>query len=171
MIRRLALRQIDRFERQVGASLDYVRFMVKTSLRASLKFAKFVRLSSYRRVLSADTQAVAAIVATRAADCGPCVQMAVRLAQQSGASREVLAAAVERRPDDLPKDLGDVYRFAEAVTHQSHDLDELRERVRARYGDEGLVELALTIGFTTVFPITKRALGYAISCEQTTVRV
>lgn len=171
MIRRLILGQIDRFERKAGASLDYARFMVRTSLRAFLKFAKFVKLSSYRRVLSADAQAVAAIVATRAADCGPCVQIAVSLARQSGASRDVLAAAVEQRPDDLPDALVDVYRFAEAVAHQRENLDDLRERIRSRFGDEGLVELALAIGFTTVFPVAKRALGYAVSCQRVTVHV
>ena len=67
--------------------------------------------------------------------------------------------------------LADVYRFAEAVTQRGENLGELRERARARYGDEGLIELALAIGFSTVFPVVKRALGYPVSCERVTVRV
>jgi hypothetical protein len=38
-------------------------------------------------------------------------------------------------------------------------------------GDEGLVEMALAIASCRVFPITKRALGYAVSCSAVAVRV
>lgn len=44
-------------------------------------------------------------------------------------------------------------------------------RLRERYGEEGLVELALAIASARVFPVTKRALGYALSCSKVEVRV
>jgi hypothetical protein len=49
--------------------------------------------------------------------------------------------------------------------------DSLRECIRQRYGDEGLIEMALAIASCRAFPVTKRALGYAVSCSKTAVRV
>jgi hypothetical protein len=45
----------------------------------------------------------------------------------------------------------------------------LREQLQNRYGDAGLVELALAISSSQVYPITKRALGYATSCAKVTL--
>ena len=47
----------------------------------------------------------------------------------------------------------------------------MRERVRERYGEEGLVELALGIAAARVFPVVKRALGYATSCALVKVKI
>jgi hypothetical protein len=47
--------------------------------------------------------------------------------------------------------------------------DGLREQPRNRYGDAGLVELALAISSSQVYPITKRALGYATHCAKVTL--
>jgi hypothetical protein len=43
--------------------------------------------------------------------------------------------------------------------------------MRLRYGDEGLVELALAIASCRTFPVTKRVLGYAVSCSDVAVHV
>src|SRR5260370_41116536 len=47
----------------------------------------------------------------------------------------------------------------------------LRERIRLRYGDEGLIEMALAIATCRGFPTIKHALGYAVSCAAEEVRV
>ena len=77
---------------------------------------------------------------------------------------EQIQAVMDRDVDSLPEALADVYRFTEAVVEKTGAEDELRERLRGRYGDEGLIELAMAIAGARVFPITKRALGYAKSC-------
>ena len=60
---------------------------------------------------------------------------------------------------------------AEAVVKRSGQENALRERIRQRYGDEGLIELALAIAACRTFPVTKRVLGFAVSCSEVTVRV
>ena len=86
--------------------------------------------------------------------------------QKSGGSNRVVL-----RVDDLPAELADVYRFAEEVVKASGEEDSYRERIRGHYGEEGLVELAMGIAFSRVFPTTKRALGYAKSCSVVRVEV
>jgi alkylhydroperoxidase family enzyme len=171
MLRRFILARIAAAEKQLGVPLEYCRFMIRVSLRASLKFAKFLAVDEYRRVLPPAPCYVARIVAVRDADCGTCVQIAVNQAKKAGLPAELLRAVLDGKLDGLPEDVREAYRFAEAVVTASGEEDALRERIRLRYGDEGLIEMALAIASCRVFPMIKRALGYAVSCSAVPVRV
>ena len=171
MLSKLILRRLDAEELALGASLDYVRYIVRSSRSAFFKFALFMPLAKYRRKLPAAPYHVARIVATRDEDCGTCVQIEVNLARQDGVSAETLRAVLADSPEQLTTELAEVYHFARAVVAASGDEEELRPRIRARYGDEGLVELALGIAAARMFPITKRALGYATSCALVEIQV
>jgi alkylhydroperoxidase family enzyme len=171
MLRRLILGRIAAAEKTLGVPLDYCRFIVRTSLRAFFKFAKFLAVDEYRRVLPPGPCYVARIVAVQHDDCGTCVQIAVNQAKKAGVPAEVVRAVLDGRLDDLPEELRDAYRFAEAVVKASGEEDAIRERIRLRYGDEGLIEMALAITSCRVFPVTKRALGYAVSCSKVAVSV
>jgi alkylhydroperoxidase family enzyme len=171
MIHRLIEWRLRALEREVGGSADYLRHILRVSFGAFRAFMKFGALARYRRALPPEPCYVAQLVATRDEDCGACVQIVVNLARKHGVAPEILRAALADRPDDLPPDLADVYRFAAAVVAASWDEGPLRERLRARYGEAGLVELALAIASCRVFPVTKRALGYATSCSRVEVSV
>jgi alkylhydroperoxidase family enzyme len=145
--------------------------MVRVSLRASFKFAKFLAVDEYRRVMPPGPIYVARIVAVRDEDCGTCVQIAVNQATKAGVSAQVLRSVLDGKLDDLPEELRDAYRFAEAVVTRNGEEDALRERIRLRYGDEGLIEMALAIASCRTFPTVKRALGYAVHCSEVAVRV
>jgi alkylhydroperoxidase family enzyme len=171
VIRQLILLKLASEERKLGESLDYVRHILRTSLGAFLKFIKIMPLAQYRRVLPPGPYHVAQLVATRDEDCGTCVQIEVNMAKKDRVDPGIIHLVLDRRPEELPDDLADVYRFAEAVVTSSGEEGPARERIRARYGEKGLVELALAIASCRVFPITKRALGYAQSCSAVQVRV
>ena len=171
MLRRFLLSRIAAAEKDLGVSLEYCRYIARVSLRASFKFAKFLAVDEYRRVLPAGPCYVARIVAVRDEDCGTCVQIAVNQAKKAGVPATQLQAVLDGRVADLPEELQDAYRFAEAVVTRSGDEETLRERIRLRYGDEGLIEMALAIATCRVFPVTKRALGYAVSCSKVAVHV
>src|SRR5882672_8257514 len=115
MIRRIILSRIAAAEKQLGVPLDYCRFIIRVSLRAFFKFAKFLAVDEYRRVLPPGPFYIARIVTTRHEDCGACVQIAVNQAKKAGVPAELLRAVLDGRLDDLPEELRDVYRFAEAV--------------------------------------------------------
>jgi alkylhydroperoxidase family enzyme len=171
MLRRLILARITSVEKEWGVSLDYCRFIIRVSLRAAFKFAKFLAVDEYRRVLPAGPCYVARIVALRHEDCGTCVQIAVSQAKKAGVPAEVLRAVLDGKWESLPEELRDACRFAEAVVTLNGEEDALRERLRLRYGDEGLIEMALALASCRAFPTVKRALGYAIRCSAVTVRV
>jgi len=171
MLRRFILSRIAAAEKKLGVPLEYCRFIVRVSLRAFFKFTKFLAVDEYRRVLPPGPCYVGRIVATRHEDCGTCVQIAVNQARKAGVPAEVLRAVLDGKLDDLPEELRDACRFAEAVLTANGEEDSLRERIRLRYGDEGLVEMALAIATCRVFPTIKRALGYAVSCSAVAVRV
>jgi len=171
MIRNLILKQLAREERSLGESLDYVRHILRTSLPAFFKFALFTPLSQHRRKLPPTPYRVARIVATRDEDCGTCVQIEVNLARRDGVPDDVIHAVLNDRHEDLIPELSEIYRFTKAVVEATGHEEELRQRIRERYGEEGLVELALGMAAARVFPVTKRALGYATSCALVEIKV
>ncbi len=171
MIRRIIEGRISAAERTLGVPADYMRHILRTSLRAFLKFIKIMPLANYRRALPAEPYHVARLVAVRDEDCGTCVQIEVNLAKQDGVSAGVLRAALESRPDDLAPSVADAYRFAEEVVKASGEEGPYRERLLRHYGEEALVELAMAIAVCRIFPVTKRALGYAQSCSMVSVEV
>lgn len=171
MIRWLISKRLTVSEQRIGVPQEYLRHMLRVSLRAFWTFARFVPLANYRRALPASEFHVARIVATRDADCGACVQIAVNLARQNGVPAEILRHVLAFRPEHLPAELADIYRFAEAVVRGDGSAAELRQRIRQRYGEEALIELAMAIAMCRVFPFTKRALGDAESCSRVQVHV
>lgn len=172
MIQAIVNRQISKAERNLGVSLEYARYMARVSLPAFWRVARFTKLLQARHSAALrDALHVASIVSAMGDDCGSCVQIGVRLARRAGVERDVVAAVVHRESERLPADLRDVYHFADAVMANRDDQHELRERVRRRFGERGLVELSEAIAMHRVFPTLKRALGYATTCARVTVEV
>lgn len=99
------------------------------------------------------------------------MQIEVNLALKAGLERDPLRSVLERAPERLPSELAAVDRFAEAVVTATQTEGGLRGRLRQRYGEEALVELALAIATCRAFPIIKRALGYGRSCAAVPIRL
>jgi alkylhydroperoxidase family enzyme len=171
MIRWLINKRLDSAERQLGESIDYARHILRVSLRAFLRYARFLSVAGYRRALPRNVMHVAQLVAVRDEDCGNCVQIGLNVARADGVPVDQLQAVLDQRPDALPPELADAYRFAEAVVTANGRDAEYRERIRARYGEEALVEFALAMASCRTFPVVKRALGYSTSCNATRFRL
>lgn len=171
MLRRLISWKLDSVERELGVSMDYLRHILRYSLPGFMKFAKIIPLAEFRRELPAEPYFVAVLVATQNADCGTCVQIGVNQAKKAGIRADIINAVIQGRPDELPDELADVYRFAASVVQADNLEGELREKIRDRYGEAGLVEMALAMGVSRIFPTTKRALGYAKSCAAVSLEV
>lgn len=168
MIRRIIELKLAGEERKLGVSLDYVRAIRDASLGAFLRFVKLLGATDYRKRLSAEELFVARLAAARAADCGSCLETEASLARAAGVPEEVVGALLPGGGGALRPELEEIAAFTRAVlvTDGSADAerDRLREVLRARVGDAGLVELALAIGVGGAFPSIKRALGYSRSC-------
>ncbi|MGD9857428.1 MAG: hypothetical protein AB7U20_20995 [Planctomycetaceae bacterium] len=171
MLRWLIHRKLNAEERRLGESVDYLRHVVDVSPAMFLRFASIMPFANSRKVLPKDAWFVAQIVALQDADCGTCVQIAVNLARQSGVDPDLLQAALDGNLDDMPPEMAVIYRFTRAVVTAEEDDDALRETLRRRYGERGLIELSYAIAGSRIFPIVKRTLGYAKSCKLVTVKV
>jgi hypothetical protein len=164
MIRAFLRRMIARTEKQLGVPLDESHYMLEHSPGATLAFSTVQIWANRHKAVPVDAYYVAKIAAYLEEDCGSCLQIAVNLALKSGVSRELVRNAAQGREDLLSAELRDVYRFAAKQANRI-DSDELRDRIRARYGDEGLIELAMAIASARMFPAFKRTIGFAKSCS------
>jgi 4-carboxymuconolactone decarboxylase len=79
----------------------------------------------------------------------------VRLGLQAGLTQEQIDAIAERRTpqfDDADDRL--VYEFAHSYYQNHRVSDDIYERVRARWGDKGVVDLAGLIGYYSFVSVT-----------------
>lgn len=166
MIERWIEKQVAKAERETGESAEWLRDVARASRGAFLKFAAFMPLARLNGAAPAEALAVAKLVAAMHEDCGPCVQTVVNLSVAGGVDPAVLEAVLDAAPERLSDDLRAVYHYAKAVAAAAPEAGEWVEEVRRRYGQAALVNLALGIAATRVFPTAKRGLGYALSCQK-----
>lgn len=171
MLEWIVNRLLARRERQLGVSLEYIRHIYRISPAGFAALRQAMPLTQFRQTLPLDAYSVGRLVAARHEDCGSCVQIEVNLARQGGVSPDILRAVLNDRPEELPTSLAQVYHFARCVVATDGTEEPYREAIRQRYGEQGLVELALGIASCRIFPTTKRALGYATSCAQVAVEI
>jgi hypothetical protein len=166
LLDRLAIRP---FERAFNYDAGYMRALLAASPATFLKFSMVTGLVP-RRDAPAEALAAAGVVATLREDCGPCTQIGVDIAVKSGVDRRVLRAILA---GDLPG-MGETpalaYRFAQASLDRDLEAaDPLRGEIVRRWGERGLVAIALTLTTARMYPTLKYALGYGKTCSKVTV--
>jgi alkylhydroperoxidase family enzyme len=164
-------RQLDSLERSLGASVDYLRHLARMSNSAFFKFMGFVPMAAHhggtpRRMLFA-----ARFLATQREDCGTCVQIVVNQAIRENVSVEIIQALIDDDPSGLDQETRLVVEFTRAVLDNTDDQERLREELRASTGERAIVDLSLAIASARVFPMLKRSLGYAVSCQKVNLRI
>ncbi|PWR19686.1 hypothetical protein [Zavarzinia compransoris] len=171
MLRWLYARLIDRSERRLGQSADWLRDILDSSPAGFRKFGLFMALAGHRAHAPAALWHLSRIAADQTEDCGPCVQIAVDAALAAGVDPGLLRAAVARRPEAMGDLESLTYRFAAAVAAGGDEAEELRQALEARLGRAAMADLAIAIATARVFPALKRGLGHARSCRRVEVRV
>jgi hypothetical protein len=170
MIRWLIERKLKKFEREFDYDATYAREIMDGGLGAILQFSKAAKLSEYRKGVPLEAWYAAKVATIFADDCGPCTQLVVKMAERAGVKAETLRAVLAGDPAKLGPDEALAYQFARAV--HERDLqrsDELRREIVKRWGQRGLVSLALMMTGTRIYPQVKYALGHGHAC--TLVRV
>jgi hypothetical protein len=170
-IRKLLHEMIGKMEAGLGMEAPHMHFIIDTSIGAFLDLMFALKLSKHREVLPSEAAHLARIVATQSADCGSCLQFAVKTALKEGMRPEWIEAALDHRPQALPRELREIYEFTGHLLQHTYAEDELRESIRARYGDRGLVDVAFAIASAQVMPLTKQALGFAKSCSKVELKI
>jgi AhpD family alkylhydroperoxidase len=156
-------------ERQIGgASMDYAYHLRDVAPSRLWRFSMIKTVEGGRKFTPADVYHAAGMAAAMTEDCGPCVQIHVNLALKDGVDADVLRSLAARKFDRVPADVALGFAYGEAVS-QGAMADEMRDQIRAKWGEQGLIELAFTIATARFYPAVKRGMGYAHTCERVVI--
>ncbi|MEZ5885838.1 MAG: hypothetical protein R3D56_02905 [Paracoccaceae bacterium] len=164
MLKLLAHRLVGRFGRRYRYDTGYMKEMIEEDFAGFRRFAKLADLSAYGFGLPSGPLFAAKFIATRAAGCGPCVELVIRMAEEAGVSRAALAA-IARKGCPADPDMRLAADFAEAVVTNGAGLPDLLEAVEARFGRRGRTGLSVAIATAHFYPMVKRGMGHARDCD------
>jgi hypothetical protein len=141
----LANSRLDAFEHEWSYDASYMRTIFGAGVGAMRAMLALERISKFRKGIPLAPWFAAKIVAARAEDCGPCVQLVVDMAARAGVPAATLRAIVAHDHDALPDDVSLAVRFTEATLAHAHEAGTLRDEIVARWGNDGVVSLAFAI--------------------------
>lgn len=161
-------RYINRTERRYGYDATYMHELLDTSPDAFRRFAKMQTAGgTYRGSAPRDAWFAAALAGALLEDCGPCVQIVTDMAVHAGMKDEIIAALLSGTPTDADAQLG--FDYGRSLLNGSNDLDTLRETIENKWGKTALIALSLRAMSARNFPVLKRAMGHARTCQRVRV--
>lgn len=156
--------QLEAFGQKYDYDIGYMVQLLEDSPRAFEAFAAAQAMGRVYQKLPLDAAYVARVTAMKTDDCGPCLNLGLKMGVEAGIDRELLANAV-KAPDKLPAPLKDIHdHTVAALLNEGDDADRM-ERIRQEYGIEAFAELAVIITGCRIYPTLKRAMGMAAYCE------
>lgn len=164
MLKWFMKRKLKAFGTAFDYDTSYMQDLVDLDPAAGIAVARLSAAASYRAGAPAAAWFAAKLVAAMSEDCGPCVQLGVRMAERSGVADSDLRAIVARDVGRMSAEASLGYRFAEALLARSAALDGLREEIVARWGRKALGAISIGIVTTRTFPALKYALGHGQAC-------
>jgi hypothetical protein len=162
-------RKLNAFERHNGYDAAYLHEVLDTDLDAFLKFGRATGLHQYRKDVPLDVYFAATLTSSMQADCGPCTQLGVGFALQSGLDASLVAAVIGGNLEALPPDAALGVRFARAVLAHAAEVDDYREEISKRWGERAVLALAFGIMASQLYPTLKYALGHGKACTRVEV--
>lgn len=154
---------------QIGdVNMDYAYHLRDVAPSRLWRFSFIKVVEGDRKYTPADVYHAAGMAAAMVEDCGPCVQIHVNLALKDGVDGNVLRSLAARRLDQVPAHVALGFKYGEAVAKGAM-ADEMRDEVRAKWGEKGLIELAFAIATARFYPALKRGMGFAHTCERVVV--
>jgi len=170
MLKWLIRRGISAFERRWGYDATYMHEVAeKAGVGAMLPMNGLQKLGAYRRDIPKEAYYAAAIVASKAADCGPCLQLGISMADAAGVAPSVVRAALRDDREGLPESARLAYDLARSVVARDGSGEAARTEILRRYGHRALVSLAYAMVVANAYPTLKYALGYGHTCARVRV--
>lgn len=152
------------FGRHFDYDVGYLLELADASPEAFRAFEAAMPMSRVQKAASTEALHIAKIAAMRAQDCGPCTELALKIAREAGVAEPVIQGAL-RGGRSLDAAQLDIHDYARAVA-LNEELDaDLLPRLRARLGEAALAEIAVNLVGMRLYPTLKRALGHAKSCS------
>ena len=168
MLKSFLHRYIRGYEKRYGYDASYMHDMTDISTAAFNRFA-FVQMvgGQWKGQAPRDPWHAAGIARALVEDCGPCVQIASDIAIEGGMPAATIAALLAGTPTDTDSQLG--FDYGRALLHGSENLDDLRETIEKKWGKTALLAISLHAMTARNFPVIKRALGHAKTCQRVRV--
>lgn len=166
MFRWLLRRMITKFERDYHYDASYARDLIDHAPFALFWLFLAPRIARRPRSLPNDAWIAAGLVGVMEADCGPCTQLGVQMAQQQGVGDDVLRAVIAGDEDAMSDDVRLATRYARASLRHEIEADGLREEIVRRWGKDALARLAYLLSVSGLFPAVKYALGHGQACTR-----
>lgn len=161
---------IGRFEARYNYDATYIRDLLEASPKALRAFQGVRTLSAYREGAPAAALAAAGLVATMSEDCGPCVQIGVKIAEENHVPADVLRGILTGDHTLMGQEASLAWRFAKAsLARDLERSDALRDDLLERWGPKGLAAIALAIASARVYPTVKYAMGHGKACSRVQV--
>ena len=143
MFRYFIKHMILKFGKRYDYDVGYMLHMLETTPEVMNAFNALSKLDSARKTTPVNAHMAAKILGVLNEDCGPCVQLAVDMARESGMAPDQIEAVLTGDQAAMSSDTALSYRFASAIIARSGDEDAAREAVRSAYGDAAVIELTL----------------------------
>jgi hypothetical protein len=167
MLTWFAKRYLDKFERDWNYDVDFMRdVLAQGGLEALAPMNGLSKMQNYRRDVPLDVYFTAALLATRHGDCGPCLQLGVRMAQRAGVSPSAISAVLSGDRDAMSDSVRLGYDFARAVLSRDGRDGAAREELRKRYGSRAIIALSYAIALGGFYPAFKYAFGVGHACQK-----
>ena len=169
MLKDMLTRWIDGFERQWGYDASYMREVIQANPASFVKFAFGTRAADTRAAPS-EALFAATLAGVLTEDCGPCAQLGVDMALESGIDPTVVRAVLAGDVVAMGEAAGLAYRFAKAsLARDMETADPLRDEIVRRWGEKALVAIGLSLVASRMYPTLKYALGHGKACSKVTV--
>jgi len=155
---------LEQFGRHFDYDNGYIVQLLEDSPQGYAAFAAAQGMPNLHKALPPEAFYVAKVAVMKAEDCGPCMNLSLKMGAEQGIDRELLKQIVQD-PQSLPAPLRDIHDHAAAVIRNENDDADRMERIRNHYGVEAFAELAVVIVGCRMYPTLKRAMGMASHCE------
>jgi len=167
MLKWFARKWLDKFERAWDYDVDYMRDVLDAGGYEAIKpMLALQKVAAYRGDCPRDALFAASIVAARAGDCGPCLQLGVKMAERAGMAPAQIAAVLTGDRDAMSEDVHVAYDFARgAIARDGWDVP-AREAAIERFGKRAMIAMSYAIAVAGFYPAFKYALGAAHSCQR-----
>lgn len=151
------------FGQHYDYDVGYLLELADASPEAFRAFEAAMPMARVQKAASTEALHIAKIAGMRAQDCGPCTELALKIAREAGVAESVIQGAL-RGGKGLDSAQRDIHDYARAVA-LNEDMDPaLLPRLEARLGKAALAEIAVNLVGMRLYPTLKRALGHAKSC-------
>lgn len=161
----IAKKRLDAFERRWRYDAGYMKEIVdEAGVGALMPAGALEKVGTYQRDVPVAVYYAAKLTSTRAADCGPCLQLVTSMAESAGVSHSVLRALVMGDRDALSEEIRLGVDLAEATVARDGRGAAARQQILARWGRRALVSLAYAIVAGQAYPTLKYALGHGRAC-------